>query len=181
MTSLANPTRRAAVTGAVLVAVAWAAMLYFGGILDETFVLYPNIFHDPPDSLVLAREFMVAGDPSDFFPPLGLATILGGAVASVLCWRHPAIRWLPIAAVVTFVCCEFLFSAAFFWPRNTIMFVDPVGSHPAELLRTVAAEFEVGHWVRVVGGGVAATLLFAAAMRWHRIRATETVDSTPRT
>lgn len=48
---------------------------------------YPDIVRDPPDSLVLAREFVVAGSPSDFFPPPGLAIILAGAASVVLAWR----------------------------------------------------------------------------------------------
>ena len=149
-------------------------MISFGGILAETVMLYPNIFRDPPASLVLAREFIVAGGPSDFFPPLGLATILGGAAASALTWRTPALRWWPVAATAVFACCEFLFSAIFFWPRNDIMFVDPVGAHPPEYLRAVAAEFVAGHWVRVVGGALTAALLFTALLPWTHIRATAT-------
>ncbi|MEU4830312.1 hypothetical protein [Streptosporangium sp. NPDC023615] len=75
-----------------------------------------------------------------------------------------------LAAMVVFVCTEFVFSALFFWPRNTIMFVDPVGTHSADHLRTVAAEFEAGHWVRVVGGVVTSALAFTGLLRLYRGR-----------
>ncbi|MGW5260534.1 hypothetical protein ACWEQG_06160 [Microbispora sp. NPDC004025] len=161
--------RRRQVTTAVLTVLVWASMISLGGILGETVMLYPNIFRDPPASLVLAREFIVAGGPSDFFPPLGLTVITGAVAATLLTWRIPTVRWWVAAAAVVFVCAEFLFSAAFFWPRNTIMFVDPVGTHPAGYLREVAAEFEAGHWVRVAGGVVTAALTFAGLLRWHRL------------
>jgi hypothetical protein len=166
MTSLRFHTRTAAATGVVLILVTWTSMISFGGMLAETVMLYPNIFRDAPASLVLARQFIVAGGPSDFFPPVGLATIVCGTLACVLTWRRPTVRWWPITAVAVFVVCEFLFSAMFFWPRNTVMFVDPIGSHPPEYLREVAAQFVAGHWVRVIGAGVTAVLMFTALLRW---------------
>ena len=46
-------------------------MILFGAIVMETFMVYPNIFHDPSRSLELGLEFMSVRAPSDFFPPLG--------------------------------------------------------------------------------------------------------------
>lgn len=161
---------RARVTTAVLVVLVWAAMISFGAILGETVMLYPNIFRDPPESLALARRFMVAGSPSDFFPPIGFTTILASVLAVLLTWREPRVRWWFAIGAAVYVCCEFLFSAVFFWPRNEIMFVDPVGTHPAPYLREVAAEFAAGHWVRVAGGAVTAALAFTGLLRWYGAR-----------
>jgi len=61
-----------------------------------------------------------------------------------------------------------VFSAVFFWPRNEIMFVDPVGTHSPEYLRQVAAEFVAGHWVRFAGGAVTAVLAFVALLKFVR-------------
>lgn len=163
-------TRKPMITFAVLVVLVWATMISFGAVLAETVLLYPNIFRDPPASLVLAREFMVAGAPNDFFPPLGMAVVRSAVAASVLNWRTRPVRWWIVGAAITFVCCDFVFSAVFFWPRNTIMFVDPVGTHPAEYLRLVAAEFEAGHWVRVAGAAATAVLAFAGFLRFHRMQ-----------
>ncbi|WP_214406424.1 DUF1772 domain-containing protein [Pseudonocardia lacus] len=157
-------------TTALLVALAAVTTVYFGGIAAETAVLYPNIFRDPPESLVAAREFLVAASPSSFFPPLGLTIIVAGAAAVLLTWRAPGVRWRIVAAAAVFLCCEFLFSAWFFWPRNTIMFVDPVGTHPDEYLRAVAAEFTAGHWVRVIGSAATAALVATGSLTWYRGR-----------
>lgn len=159
---------RSTLTSVVLVTVVWAAMLSFGGVAAETVMLYPNIFGDAPASLERAREFLVAGGPSDYFPPLGAGVVLTSLVALLLTWRDPRLRWWVVGAAAVFVACEFLFSVLFFWPRNEIMFVDPVGTHGPEYLRQVAGEFVAGHRVRLVGGAVTSALLFVALLRWVR-------------
>ena len=74
-------------------------------------------------------------------------------------------------AAAVFIVCQFLFSVVFFWPRNEVMFVDPVGNHAPEYLRQVAEEFVAGHWVRLVGGAVTSALAFTALLRWVRATA----------
>ncbi|MEU7820668.1 DUF1772 domain-containing protein [Catellatospora sp. NPDC049133] len=155
-------------TWVALIALVWTSMLSFGGVAAETVMLYPNIFVDPPASLERAREFVIAGGPSDYFPPLGAGVVVSSIATLLLTWRHPRLRWWIAAAAATFFGCEFVFSAVFFWPRNEIMFVDPLGTHSADELRRVAAEFVAGHWVRVAGGAVTAVLAFTALLRWAR-------------
>ena len=162
---------RTTLTTVALVALVWTAMLSFGGVAAETVMLYPNIFGDAPASLDRAREFLVAGGPSDYFPPLGATVVLSSLAATVLTWRVPRLRWWIVGAAAVFVVCEFLFSVAFFWPRNEIMFVDPAGTHSAEYLRQVAEEFVAGHRVRLVGGAVTSALAFTALLRWVRATA----------
>jgi hypothetical protein len=158
------------VTTTTLIVLVWAALLSFGGVAAETVMLYPNIFVDPPASLDRAREFLVAGGPADYFPPLGATVVAVSLVSAALTWRDPRLRWWIAGATAVFVACEFLFSVVFFWPRNEIMFVDPPGTHSAEELRRIAAEFVAGHWVRLAGGAVTAGLAFTALLR--QVRAT---------
>ncbi|MGI5175089.1 DUF1772 domain-containing protein [Dactylosporangium sp. CA-152071] len=159
---------RTKLTWITLVVLVWTAMLSFGGVAAETVMLYPNIFGDAPASLERAREFMVAGGPSDYFPPLGATVVLSSLAAVLLTWRDPRLRWWIAGAAGAFIACEFLFSAVFFWPRNEIMFVDPVGTHPPQYLRQVADEFVAGHRVRLAGGAVTAVLAFTALLRFAR-------------
>ncbi|MEV0129599.1 DUF1772 domain-containing protein [Dactylosporangium sp. NPDC050688] len=159
---------RTKVTWIVLVVLVWTAMLSFGGVAAETVMLYPNIFGDAPASLERAREFMVAGGPSDYFPPLGATVVLSSLAAVLLTWRDPRLRWWVTGAAGVFIACEFAFSVVFFWPRNEIMFVDPVGTHSPEYLRQVAEEFVAGHWVRLAGGAATAALAFTALLRFTR-------------
>ncbi len=167
---------RSRLTWIALIALVWAAMMSFGGVAAETVMLYPNIFGDAPASLDRAREFMVAGGPSDYFPPLGASVVVLSVAATVLTWRDRRLRWWIAGAAAVFVACEFLFSVVFFWPRNDIMFVDPVGTHSPEYLRQVAEEFVAGHWVRLAGGAVTAALAFTALLVWTRITARRTGD-----
>jgi hypothetical protein len=55
----------------VVTAYLWVMMVLFGAIVLETFMIYPNVFAAPPESLELAMDFMSVSGPSDFFPPLG--------------------------------------------------------------------------------------------------------------
>ncbi|QOC91596.1 chitobiase/beta-hexosaminidase C-terminal domain-containing protein [Micromonospora craniellae] len=126
------------------------------------------------------RQTARAAKPSDYFPPLGASVILGSLAATVLTWRDRRLRWWVAAATAVFVACEFLFLAVFFWPRNEIMFVDPVGTHSPEYLRQVAAEFVAGHWVRLAGGAVTAALAFTALLRFVRDTARATGDQAVR-
>jgi hypothetical protein len=165
------------VTTTALIVLVWAALLSFGGVAAETVMLYPNIFVDPPASLDRAREFLVAGGPADYFPPLGAAVVVTSLVTAALTWRDPRLRWWIAGAAAVFVACEFLFSVVFFWPRNEIMFVDPPGTHSAEDLRRVAAEFVAGHWVRLAGGAVTAALAFTALLRHVRVTASASTSA----
>jgi hypothetical protein len=162
---------RTTLTTTTLIVLVWTAMLSFGGVAAETAMLYPNIFGDVPASLERAREFLVAGAPSDYFPPLGATVVLSSLVATALTWNAPRLRWWTVGAAAVFLACEFLFSVLFFWPRNEIMFVDPIGTHTPEYLRQVAEEFVAGHRVRLAGGAVAAGLAFTALLRWVRATA----------
>jgi len=159
---------RARFTTIALIVLVWASMMSFGGVAAETVMLYPNIFGDAPASLDRAREFLVDGGPSDYFPPLGATVVLVALASVVLTWPVRRIRWWIVVAAGVFVACEFLFSVLFFWPRNEIMFVDPPGTHTPEFLRQVAEEFVAGHTVRLIGGAVTSALAFTALLRWVR-------------
>lgn len=152
--------------GAV-VAYHWILMIFLGAITFETLILYPNIFRDAPASLERAVDFMKVG-PADFFPPVGMALLLTGAASVILNWGHKGVRkWLLISVLIILLG-EFLFSAIFFWPRNTIMFIEGPAVHPAEVLRQTAREFEALHWVRLGLCLPASVFSFLALLRRHR-------------
>jgi hypothetical protein len=147
---------------------AWSAMVAFGGVLVETIVIYPNVFHDPPASLAGAVEFFAVTGPADFFPPLGAAILVAAVITLVLVWRsRPARGWIG-ASLVSLLLGEFLFSALFFWPRNEIMFTEGVAVHSVEFLQRTATEFETGHWARLAMSGVTAALAFIGFLRFYR-------------
>ena len=154
----------------LLTAYLWVMMVLFGAIVLETFMIYPNVFADPPESLEIAMDFMSVSGPSDFFPPLGFLSWVLGAGALVLCWRVKAARWW-IAFSLAMIVCEGVASMLFFWPRNEIMFVEGTGIHSAEYLEQVAREFETWHWRSRMGfNALAAVSAFVGFMRLYRYR-----------
>jgi hypothetical protein len=154
----------------VVTAYLWVMMVVFGAIVLETFMVYPNVFADPPASLELAMDFMAVSGPSDFFPPLGFFSWVTGAAALVLCWPIKAARWW-VAFSLAMIVCEGVASMLYFWPRNEIMFVEGLDVHSAEYLKQVAREFETWHWKSRMGfNALAAVSAFVGFMRVYRHR-----------
>lgn len=148
----------------------WVLMTIFGAIVLETFMIYPNIFHNPPQSLELSMEFFVEAGPSDFFPPLGFASWVLGALALILTWKIPRARWWIVLSLAMMVG-EGLASMLYFWPRNDIMFIEGSAAHSDEYLRQVANEFVTWHArSRMVFNTVAAVAAFVAFLAAYRQR-----------
>jgi len=154
----------------VVTAYLWVMMVLFGAIVLETFMIYPNVFAAPPESLELAMDFMSVSGPSDFFPPLGFFSWVLGAGALVLSWRVEEARWWILLSLAMIVC-EGAASMLFFWPRNEIMFVEGLEVHSAEHLKQVAREFETWHWRSRMGFNTAAAVAaFVGFLRLYRHR-----------
>ncbi|MFP5072768.1 DUF1772 domain-containing protein [Pseudonocardia nantongensis] len=150
---------------AVSIVFAWVAITTFSGVLIETLLIYPNIFADVPTSLVRGTAFFSEVGPGDVFPVLGLATLVTGVATIAVTSRLRAARFRALAAVAVTLAGEFGFSAWFFWPRNTVMFVEGPAVHAAGELVRVAWEFETGHWLRLALCGVTAVLASSALLR----------------
>jgi hypothetical protein len=148
----------------VAMAFAWVAMVMFGGMVVETWLIYPNVLADVPASLDRGLAFFTEVGPSAVFPRLGVATGVCGVATLVLWWRDHGVRWFAAGAVGCLLLGELVFSVLYFWPRNDIMF-DQRAQHPADVLVRTAAEFEAGHWVRLALCGVTAGLAFTALWR----------------
>ncbi len=145
----------------------WVLMILLGSIVLETFMVYPNIFHDAPRSLETTMEFMVVSSPGDFFPPLGFLSWLTGTGALILAWNvKPA--WYWILGSLVMIVCEGLFSMAFFWPRNTIMFMEGIEVHSAAYIRQVAEEFQTLHWLRLAFNAAASVSMFVGFLKFYR-------------
>jgi hypothetical protein len=152
---------------AVILAFLWVMMILLGSIILETFMIYPNIFHNPPQSFVVALEFMSERAPNDFFPPLGFLSWVLGAAAVILGWRIKSARYWILGAVLM-ILCEGLASMAFFWPRNTIMFVEGPAVHSAEFLRQTAQEFQMLHWSRLAFNVLGSVAIFTGFLQTYR-------------
>jgi hypothetical protein len=150
----------------------WVVMILFGAILCETLMIYPNIFHDIPRSFEIGMKFMVVRGPHDFFPPIGMLAMLTGIGSLILNWRVKSARYWILGSMMIIFVGEFLFSMAYFWPRNTIMFEEGTAVHSVAFLKQTAEEFQTGHWLRVAGCAAASALSFMGFLKIYRFRIT---------
>src|SRR5262245_36613557 len=92
----------------------WVMMILFGSIVLETFVVYPNVFHDPPASFATALAFMKIRAPTDFYPPLGFASWVFAAGSLIAAWAaRPTRDWILLSAAM--IVSEGPVSMAFLW------------------------------------------------------------------
>lgn len=154
-------------TFACLLVYLWLMMILLGSIALETFMIYPNIFANAPQSLQLAMEFMAVRGPDDFFPPLGFLSWVSGAGALILGWRVPTARYWILASVLM-ILAEGVLSITLFWPRNTIMFVEGTAVHSADVLRQTAEEFQNLHWLRLATNAIGSACIFIGFLNYYR-------------
>lgn len=145
----------------------WTMMILLGSIVLETFMIYPNIFENAPERFELALRFMSVTGPAQFFRPLGMLSVFIGLASLVLGWRVKEARWW-IAASVLMIACEGAVSMVFFWPRNTIMFIEGASVHSVEVLRQTAREFQAWHWSRLAFNAASAVFAFVGFMKLYR-------------
>lgn len=165
------------ITFAFVLTYLWLVMIQLGALIFETFVIYPNIFHNVPQSLETTMTFMVISGPGDFFPFVGLLSLLAGAGSLIVGWRVKPARYWLLSSVLLIVIGEFLLSVVYFWPRNTIMFTEGMEVHSAAYLQQTAREFQTGHWLRVGTSFVASVGAFVGFLKFDRHRST--VRDTP--
>ena len=160
----------------IMVAFLWLNMVLLGALVFETAVLYPNFFHDVPRSLSVSSQFMSVGGPAGFFRPLGAATVLVDLAALAVVWPRPRARNWAAASLLVLIAGNFLFSALYFWPRNTIMFTEGPSMHPAAYLQAVADGFVGWNRLRLTADVLAAVCAFVAFLASTRTPGT---GSTP--
>jgi hypothetical protein len=148
----------------------WVVMIFSGGLVFDTLIVYPNVFYDVPRSLDTAMDFAVVRGPRDFFPPVGTLAFLTGIGTLILGWRVKSARYWILGSVTVILVGEFLLSAAFFWPRNTIMFEEGTAVHSVAYLKQTAREFQAGHWLRFAMSAAASALSFVGFLKFYRHR-----------
>lgn len=147
----------------------WVMMILLGAIVLETFMVYPNIFRNAPESLAYASEFFSEASPATFFRPLGMLSWAVGTAAVIVNWPVGNIRrWMVLSMLC--IVADGVASMLFFWPRNTIMFVEGSAMHSAEVLRQTAEQFEQLHWLRVAFNAASAVFAFVGFVALDRWR-----------
>ena len=143
----------------ILILYTLTMMLLLGGLLVETFMVYPNIFHNAPERFPIALQFMSITGPAQYFRPFGMASVLLGVLTTVSCWPVRTVRWWVLASLVM-IGLEGLASMLYFWPLNRFLFIEGAAVHPAEMLRQAAADFQTWHSARVILNAASAAFAF---------------------
>ena len=160
-TSPIRSARWTQVRHAFLIVYTWTMMLLLGGLLVETFMIYPNIFHNAPERFPIALQFMSITGPAQYFRAFGMASVILGILTTALSWPLRPARWWVLASLVM-IGLEGLASMLYFWPLNQFLFVEGAAAHPAAALREAALDFQTWHWARVILNAASATFAFTA-------------------
>jgi hypothetical protein len=129
----------------------YIALLFMitGASILDTYVFFPNWFHNMPSSIVTARDFYAYRNPGAFFIPMLLLVLISGAGFVAAAWKtEPARIWI-LVAVVLFAAIGVL-NVGFIYPRIGFMMANAsVPEQVGEIIRT-AMEFQVLIQVRMV-------------------------------
>jgi hypothetical protein len=124
-------------------------MIVFGGAIMETFINFPNWFHNIPTSLDAAKNFLQARNPGQFFQVLFPLAILTGMAFVILGWKIKPARNFILAAVVLSVGIQ-VATFTFIYPLLRIMIVDGTTVHSVEVLKQTAQQFMTLNYIRLM-------------------------------
>ena len=120
----------------------------FGAGLYEAVVMAPNYAFGVPESLEQAKRFMGASNPGNFFRVIAPLTPITLLITLILNWRGPdGRRWWILSALILAVLTDVI-TFTFHYPRNAVLFTDPMSTRP-DLLAATIAEWTYGNYVRV--------------------------------
>jgi hypothetical protein len=147
------------------IALALSAMLLGTGAY-ESVVVAPNL-PGAPSSLEHARGFYRATNPGTFFRVLSPGTQIVLLLALVCNWGPvPVTRWRLAGALALAILGDVI-TFKFHYPRNTILFSDPLTRSAADLDR-VATEWAAGNYVRIGAILTAVVLAMVSLIRIAR-------------
>ncbi|MEF7563715.1 hypothetical protein V4V35_11940 [Bacillus infantis] len=145
----------------------WIQWIILGSILLNTFMVYPNIFHNVPFSLEQSMDWMAVASPHTYFPPLGFVSILTGVLAGIFVWKVKSARkWVLLGLLAIIL--EGAASILFEWPRNEIMFIEGADLHSIEFLKQTVKEFKIVHWFRVICNILGSLFIFVGFIKLDR-------------
>ena len=122
-----------------------------------------NWGHDIPNSLLAARAYMSVANPGNFFRVVSPMSQVIALLALIICWRAGTrVRTYCAIALVLAVSGD-LFTFAYFYPRNDIMFVLPINPD-TQVLRDGWSGWTTMNWLRSGMLGVEVVIDYLALM-----------------
>jgi len=120
---------------------------------------------DIPNSIATTREYFKTVSPANFFRLFSPINQVLGLLVLILFWKtSPSIRLCLGAAFVLYIFGD-VFTFAYFYPRNDIMF-KTARLTDVDLLRKTAAEWSAMNWLRSL---VILTGLVFSCISLHKI------------
>ena len=119
-----------------------------GGGIYESVVINPNYRSNLPQSLDHIRQFFKVRTPASLFRIASPATMLSLGLTVIVCWGLLPARWWFVTALAALIVADSI-TYGFHYPRNKILFIDPLSSDIAKLER-LAREWAKGNLVRIV-------------------------------
>ena len=114
----------------------------------------PNWGRDVPASIAVARDYFSVRNPGAFFRVISPVNQVLALAAVVLSWWAPKGTFtLCVAALILAVSTD-IFTFAYFYPRNEIMFVAPIGD--VDAIRSALSGWRSMNWIR---SGMAAAVV----------------------
>ncbi|PST84157.1 DUF1772 domain-containing protein [Pedobacter yulinensis] len=146
-------------------AYSYLQVILTGTVVFQTFLMYPNIFRDPPASLQLSMKFFSAVTPADFFPPFGSLVVATAIPAVVLAFRDRPAFHLLLGSVLLLLAGDGILSILYFWPLNEALFTEGLSRYNAETLKEFAVDFQHAHHLRLLTSLVSSVLAMLGLMR----------------
>jgi hypothetical protein len=162
--------KRQSIVFAFIVVYLWALIILLGATLYETFIIYPNMFHDVPRSLELSQTFLFVRSPGDFFRPIGMGLLLIGIVTTILIWHVLTVRYYILGSLLLIIAGQVVLTPLFFFPRSTILFTEGAAFHSLSVLQKIANEFQAGSLFRLLNTIVFSILAFIGLLKYERLR-----------
>jgi len=113
-----------------------------------------------PGSVEAARAYFRAADPGTFFRLASPLNQLISLATLAVCWKVSPRMRLLCGLVAALALANDVFTFAYFYPRNAVMFEQPLDGR-LEAIKAAAAQWSSMNWIRSLG--VATGLLCAIA------------------
>lgn len=130
----------------LILAATFAAGLLFVNIYTSL-VDAPNWGSNMPTSIQATRDYYKAANPGNFFRIFSPINQVLALLALVLCWKTNKRIRLFYALALVFAITGDLFTFAYFYPRNEIMFHTDIVSNLAAI-KSAWTEWSTMNWIR---------------------------------
>ena len=123
---------------------------------------------DFPASIQVARDYFKAANPGSFFRFFSPANQVLTILSLIICWKADNKIRLYIGLSLLFAIASDVFTFAYFYPRNEIMFQTPIEGN-IDVIKKAWTEWSTMNWLRSALVLTNLTFNFAAFIRLLKI------------